>query len=413
MSVQLVCSICKQPYLGPTDRYVCPHCGGSIEPVLSLAPKHRELIECGGDASAPGIWRYRDFFPGLEAVAPLSMGEGSTPLQRATALEKAYGISQFYLKNETMNPTGTYKDRFASPALSLYLAEGVSSVAIGSAGNAGCAVAAYSAKAGIPCHVILPDAGLAPRAQQAMAYGARFIRAKGEVNDCIALIEQGGARYGWRNGCTTMLHNPLPSEGYKTLVYEMYLQLGKKLPDVILCPIGGGILISKVYRACCELIELGLTNHIPRLVGVQAAGCPPVVWAFENGENTTPIWQNSKTIASSINDPLTFEGTTTLHVIRASCGTAIGVSDEDTLDAMQLCASREAILPEPASACGIAAVKLLLESGWLKPEECAVSIVTGSGLRDLPRYGGDLSSTDSVRPDHPEDMEKALARFAD
>jgi threonine synthase len=208
-----------------------------------------------------------------------------------------------------------------------------------------------------------------------------------------------------------MLHNPLASEGYKTIVYELYRQMGGNLPDVILCPIGGGILISKIYRACCELKELGLVNSIPRLVGVQAAGCPPVVWAIENGESATPVWKNPKTIAGSINDPVTFEGRTALHVIRASKGTAVAVTDDEILDAMRLTAAKEAILAEPASAAAIAAIKKLFDSGWLRSDTCVVSIVTGSALRDLPLFSNSSNTYDAVRLGCLEDMDAAIQRF--
>lgn len=407
------CSVCGAPYTGGQARYICTECGASIAPVLDLSLQRETYINCIKDQTATaGVWQFRALYPGFSDIEPVTMGEGGTPLQRARALEKAYGLSRLYLKNETINPTGTYKDRFATLALSLFRAEKASAVALGSAGNAGSAVAAYAAKAGIPCYVVLPEGGVFTRAQQAMSYGARFIRAHGEVNDCIDLIEMGVDRYHWRNACTTMLHNPLASEGYKSIVFELYRQMDGTLPDVILCPIGGGILISKVYRACCELQALGLTNHIPRLVGVQAAGCPPVVWALEHGAEATPVWKNPKTIAGSINDPVTFEGRTTLHVIRASHGTAVAVTDEEILAAMRLTAAGEAILAEPASAAAIAAVKKLLSSDWLSKDDCVVSIVTGSALRDLPLFSDGAGAADApVRPGCPEDMDAAVKRF--
>lgn len=408
--VELSCTVCKTPYNGPSERYVCENCGASIEPVLAYHDAHAALLK-NGACVQDGIWQYRSFYPGFSQIEPISIGEGGTPLQRAESFEKEYGLSRFYLKNETLNPTGSYKDRFSTLALSLFHAERVQAVAIGSAGNAGASVAAYSTKAAIPCYVILPEGGVFARAQQAMSYGARFIRARGEVDDCIALVEQGVAAYGWRNGCTTMLHNPLASEGYKSIVYELYQQLGGTLPDAIVCPIGGGILISKVYRACLELLALGLVDVIPRLVGVQAEGCQPVVWALAHEEQTTPVWKNPKTIAGSINDPVTFEGKTALHTIRASNGTAVAISDEDIIDAMRVCAAREAVLAEPASAAAVAAVKVLLQTGWLSPDASVVSVVTGNALRDLPLFGGDLSSIPVVRADHPEDMKKALMRY--
>ena len=409
MSMKFACTVCSSPYSGDTDRYVCPHCGGSIEPVFELSPERTDLIGVlnKGSSREQGIWGYRKFFPGFEDIEPVTMGEGGTPLIRANALQKEYGVEDLWLKNEALNPSGTYKDRFATLALSWYKAQNASAVALGSAGNAGSAVAAYSAKAGIPCYVVLPAGGVFARAQQAMSYGARFIRANGEVNDCIELIEKGVSTFGWKNACTTMLHNPLASEGYKTLVYELFAQLDNQLPDVILCPIGGGILISKVYRACRELIALGLADKMPRLIGVQAEGCPPVVWAIENGEKNTPTWKNPATVAGSINDPVTFEGVTALHVIRQSGGDAVAVSDEEIIEAMRLCSAKEAVLAEPASAATLAAVKKLTESGKIRRDEKIVSIITGSALRDLPLFDTGAAAP-TVEPSNPEDMKKAI-----
>ena len=415
MSVDLICSKCGKPYNGRTDRYVCPFCSGSIEPKLELSPEREDLIGIirKGGAEGPGVWKYRAFFPGLEEVEPISMEEGGTPLMHAGAVGEAYGLSELWLKNETANPSATYKDRFASLAISQYAHEKAPAVALGSAGNAGSAVAAYAAKAGIPCYVILPAGGVFARAQQAMAYGARFIRADGEVNDCIDLIEKGVSQFGWKNACTTMLHNPLASEGYKTIVYEMFLQLGEKLPDMIVCPIGGGILISKMYRACKELIALGLAEKMPRLVGVQAAGCPPVVWAIENGAEETPVWKDPATIAGSINDPVTFEGVTALHVIRQSNGLAVSVTDEEILEAMKLCASKEAVLAEPASAATLAAVKKMKEAGQIRPDEKVVTIITGSALRDLPLFSDPGKEVPFVHPGNEEEMKQAMAHYAE
>jgi threonine synthase len=413
MSVELVCSVCGKPYNGGTDRNVCPSCGASIEPREDISPERKDLKELllrGGNGEK-GVWKYRAFFPGFEDIEPVTMEEGNTPLIHAKALGAAYGMGGLYLKNETANPSATYKDRFAALAISQYKHENASAVALGSAGNAGSAVAAYAAKAGIPCYVILPAGGVFARAQQAMAYGARFIRADGEVNDCIELIEKGVSRFGWKNACTTMLHNPLASEGYKTMVYEMFLQLGERLPDVIVCPIGGGILISKMYRACRELIALGLAEKMPRLVGVQAAGCPPVVWAIENGKRETPVWQNPATIAGSINDPVTFEGVTALHVIRASNGEAVAVTDDEIKEAMKLCARKEAVLAEPASAATLAAVLKLKDAGKIRAEETVVTIITGSALRDLPLFSDPGNEVPFVHPGNDAEMLAAMAHY--
>ena len=401
----LRCSICRVKYEGKGNRYVCPQCGGSIEPEIVLRGRESSLIAILKNGSSPseGIWGYRSFFPGFEEIEPVTMGEGNTPFQKAESLGDLYGISGLYLKNETVNPSASYKDRFASLAISLYRRDKVKAVAIGSAGNAGSSVAAYCAKAGIPCNVILPDTGLMARAMQVRAYGARFLKVDGEVSDCIELVEQGTDLHGWRNGCTTMLHNPLPSEGYKSIVYEMYRQMPETFPDVIICPVGGGILLSKIYKACKELKELGLIFEIPRIVGVQAEGCAPFVKAFTEGKTATAAWENAKTIASSINDPVTFEGKTALFSARMSRGTAVAVTDEEIRSAMREIARREAIIAEPSSAATVAAAGKLRAEGWIREGETVACILTGSGLRDLP-YFTEEGNEQKIRKGHPEDI---------
>lgn len=406
MTFPLVCTICAKPYIGPTDEYVCTYCGGSIELPVDLKSNPEELRQILRDGSRDGIWGYRKFLPVAADVTPISRDEGNTPLTKTDRLGKAYGLENLYIKNETINPTGSYKDRFATVAITIEKSTGAKAVALGSAGNAAAAVSAYSAVAGINCFILLPPGTAQERAWQNMSYGGKFIRASGHVNDAIDLVVAGVKRFGWRNVCTTMLHHPYGAEGYKTMAYEIARDMSFEVPDYILCPVGGGILISKLYRAYTEMLELGLINSLPKMVGVQAEGCAPLVKAFDAKAKCTEFWENAKTIASSINDPVTFEGVTTLETLYRSGGFAVAVSDDETLTAMRMSASHEAILPEPASATALAAAKKLAASGTLKRNDKIVCIATGSALRDLRLLAGDM-------PDAPQVTQKNLNELAD
>lgn len=407
MSYPLNCTICGKPYEGPSDEYVCTYCGASIESPVDLSdPEGFVRVLCSG--SENGIWGYRKFLPVDEWVTPVSLGEGNTPLIKANGLGKAYGLDNLYIKNETLNPTGTYKDRFATVAITLEKAAGTRAVAIGSAGNAAAAVAAYSAVAGMKCFILLPPITAQERAWQNTAYGAHFIRVNGLVNDCIDMVVSGARVFGWKNVSTTMLHYPYGAEGYKTIAYEIARSMDFEAPDYILCPVGGGILISKVYRGYTEMYKLGLVNKIPRMIGVQAEGCAPLVSAFRANKKKTEFWKDSKTVASSINDPVTFEGVTALDVLYKSNGFAEAVSDEEIISAMRLAASKEAVLPEPASASVLAAAKKLAANGTLKKEDRIVCVVTGSGLRDLKLFAGDMPKGPQVELNDLEGFRQAV-----
>ncbi len=411
MEFSLSCTICGKPYVGPTDEYVCTYCGGSIEPLVDLKTDPEGLKEILRRGSENGIWGYRKFLPVSEGIVPITRGEGNTPLIKTDRLGKEYGLENLYIKNETINPTGSYKDRFATVAITLEKAGGAKAVALGSAGNAAAAVSAYSAAAGIKCFILLPPGTAQERAWQNMSYGGNFIRAVGHVNDAIDLVVAGTKAFGWRNVCTTMLHHPYGAEGYKTIGYEVAKSMNFDVPDYIVCPVGGGILISKIYRAYTEMLKLGIIDHLPRMVAVQAEGCAPMVKAFNEKANQTEFWKDAKTIASSINDPVTFEGVTALDVLYRSGGFAVSVTDEEILIAMRMSASREAILAEPASATVLAAVKNLASNGIFARTDKIVCVATGSALRDLKLLAGEMPQAPQVGQKDLNELTKAVAYY--
>jgi threonine synthase len=397
MNFPLICTICETPYVGPDDEYICPKCGGSIESPVDLAKDPgllREIIKQGSEGS---IWGYRKFFPVDNNVIPVSCGEGNTPLITAERLGKSLGLNNLYIKNETLNPSGSYKDRFATVAITIEKSVGTRMVALGSAGNAAAAVSAYSAVAGMECFILLPPGSAQERAWQNMAYGAHFIRTNGNVKDCIDMVVAGAKIFGWKNVSTTMLHHPFGAEGYKTIAYELAKSMHFEVPDYILCPVGGGILTSKVFRGYTEMYQLGLIDRLPRMIGVQAEGCAPLVKAFLAKDKKTAFWESSHTIAASIDDPWTFEGVTTLDVLYKSNGFAEAVSDEEIVSAMRSCAAKEAILPEPASATTLAAVKKFAENGTFRKDDKIVCLITGSGLRDLKLLSGTMPDAPLVQ----------------
>ena len=244
-----------------------------------------------------------------------------------------------------------------------------------------------------------------------MAYGGHFIYGLGGVNDCVKMAEDGEAIFGWKNMCTTMMNNPLACDGYKTIAYEAARSMKFEAPDYVICPVGGGIVVSKVYKGYEEMYELGMIDHLPKMIAVQAAGCAPLVKAYDEGKKATEKWENGDTIAFAIFDPVTFEGVTALDTVRRSGGRAVAIPDDKILDAMRACAKMEAVIPEPASAATIAAAVKLHEDGVIGDDDRVVCVLTGSGLRDLKLFNNENADIPSVKPGDMDSLKQAVEHY--
>lgn len=410
MGYPLVCSICRKPYSENSNEYRCADCGGSIEVDFPLESEPDKIKSAITKGSPNGIWGYRALLPVDDSIAPVSLGEGNTPLLHARNLEKSLSCGPIYLKNETLNPSGTYKDRFASVAITLENDKKVSAVALGSAGNAAAALSAYAAKAELPCFVFLPTGAVRERAMQIMAYGAHLIYMEGTIDDCIHTAHLGESLFKWENVITSMRFHPYGAEGYKTIAYELGRQLDFQVPDWIVCPMGGGSLFSKIYKGFAEMRSLGLISRLPRFAAIQAEGCAPLVEAYRNNQNKTEKWKNPDTIAFAIADVDTFEGQTALHIIRKTNGAAEAVNDDEILSAMRLIAGKEGVLAEPASATTVAGVKKLLERNVIQKSESIVCIISGSGMRDLKLL---TSNTKPARTIEINDVNAVISAVSD
>ena len=378
----LRCSVCGAAAEGSAP--VCPRCGGQWEVALDLQAGRDAYRACIQGGCRTGVWDYRPLLPVSSIRHPVTLQEGNTPLVDASDLARRMGLRHLYLKNETRNPSGTYKDRFATVAVSLEKEAGTPAVALGSAGNAAASISAYCAKANLPCYVFLPPGAVSERAWQVRGYGARLLRLGQTIDDCIAMARAGEDLFGWRSLTTNMLTNPLGSEGYKTIAYELGVQLGFQVPDWIFVPVGGGALLSKIFKGFQEMLDLGLTDKLPRLVGVQAQGCAPLTAAFQKGASVTERWPGvPETIAFAIADVEVYDGAAALHALRVTGGRSDAVSDGDILAAMRAIAEEEAVLAEPASAATVACVAQLQREGAIAPGDRVVCILSGNGMRDL------------------------------
>ncbi|GAB7388959.1 threonine synthase [Bacillaceae bacterium] len=331
-----------------------------------------------------GIWKYRELLPVASDVQAVTLGEGETPLLRAERLQHFVQHERLFIKNETVNPTLSFKDRPLSVALTVARQFRLPGVVTASTGNTGVAAAAYAAKAGIPCKIFVPRGTPREKCVTMEMHGAALIEVAGTFSDAYQKAEQEAQVDGWFNLTSTFL-NPYAIEGDKTLAYEIYFQLGF-VPDWIVIPIGAGPLLVACYKGFKEMRIAGECAKLPRMVGVQAKNCAPIVRAFEEQAAEVKPWGQPETIASGIADPLTTypqDGTRTLRTIRESGGCAIGVPDESIKRYRKLLAETEGVFAEPAAVTSVAAVEELKNAGRIRPEESVVCVVTGHGLKDL------------------------------
>lgn len=361
-------------------RSVCPACGRPLVARYDLARVRATTPRDGLSAFGTDLWRYRAVLPFASEFAVVRLGEGGTPLLPMARLAEATGVAELWLKEESGNPTQSFKARGLALAVNGALAFGVRGIALPSAGNAGSAAAAYAAAAGIPCRVVMPRETPEAFVLETRAFGAEVRLVDGTIADAGRQLAEWAPAPEWWNVAT--FKEPFRLEGKKTLGYEIAEQLGWRLPDVILYPTGGGTGLVGMARAFRELAELGwTTGRPPRLIAVQAAGCAPVVRAFDSGASRVSPWPDARTVASGLRVPAPFADTLILAAIRDSGGTAVAVSEEDLLDALNELAAAEGVYVCPEGAATLAALRQLRRSGEIGAGERVVLYDTGSGLK--------------------------------
>jgi threonine synthase len=330
---------------------------------------------------APTLWRYAEVLPD---VPPITLGEGFTPLVPARRLGAELGLDSLYVKDEAVNPTGSFKARGMAVAVSVAAARGVRVAAAPSAGNAGAALAAYGARAGMQVHLFLPETTPRPFVLEAQRYGARVLSVPGSIADCGRAMREAlgpaGRDGGWFDFST--LREPFRVEGKKTMGYEIAEQMEFALPHVIVYPTGGGTGLIGMWKAFDEMETLGWIGPArPRLIAVQATGCAPIVRAFEAGRDTAEAWKDPVTVASGLRVPGSLGDRLMLQAIRASGGMAVAVEDREMIEAAGLLGSREGIDACPEGGAALAAVRRLVQTGTIAAGETIVIFNTGTGLK--------------------------------
>ncbi|HUF00525.1 MAG TPA: threonine synthase [Anaerolineales bacterium] len=380
---RLECSKCHKEYSHRQIQTFCPNCKATLLPKYDLDAARGKLDRDEISRRSKGMWRWQELLPVLHQENQIFLGEGDAPLLPLPHLEKELGLSNLYVKDESNNPTGSFKARGLAAAISKAKELGIGKVIIPTAGNAGGAMAAYAARAGLKSHIFMPkDTPIANIVESRIA-GAEVVLVDGLISDAAALAGEKARAEGWFDVST--FKEPYRVEGKKVMGYELAEAFGWSLPDVIIYPTGGGTGLVGMWKAFAELEALGWLEDTkrPRMVSVQAEGCAPVVKAFQANASSCEFWENAQTIASGLRVPKSFADHLILQDIYDSSGTAIAVSDDLTLKAQEQLARMEGIFAAPEGAATLAALQELIQQGWVHPEERIVLFNTGSGLKYL------------------------------
>jgi len=376
----LQCADCGATYNASEQQHRCA-CGGillsryDLESIRREAPRERVAARSWSE----GLWRYGELLPVADAASRVTLGEGATPLLSLGWLGEELGVDA-YLKDEGLNPTGSFKARGAAVGVSRARELGAKTIALPTAGNAGAAWSAYGARAGLAVVVAMPQDAPRLTQQEVRLYGARLHLVDGLISDAGVWVNQGVRDEGWYDAST--FKEPYRLEGKKTLGLEIAEQLGWQPPDVILYPTGGGVGLIGLWKAFQELRALGWVaddRPAPRLVVVQAAGCAPVVRAWEAGESATAFWEGAATIAAGLRVPGPLAGSVILRALRETGGTALAVEDAEIRSALGEL-GRRGLWVCPEGAALLPAVRRLREADWIRAGERIVLLNTGAGL---------------------------------
>jgi threonine synthase len=385
----LECSLCSRKFEAGRIWNLC-ECGGPLLVRYDLT-RLRDTWSRESLATAPNsMWRYAPALPVRKQESIVSLGEGMTPLLAARRTGARIGANDLLIKDEGLNPTGSFKARGLSCAISMCVELGVKVLAIPSAGNAASALSAYAAAAGLEAHIYMPADVPQANFIECKAYGADVTLVDGLISDCGRIVGErckatAGTPNAWFDIST--LKEPYRIEGKKTMGYEVAEQLGWTLPDAILYPAGGGVGMIGMWKAFAEMEALGwIGSKRPKMIAVQAEGCQPIVRAFQEGAEASRFWDGAATVAAGLRVPKPLGDRLTLQAVRESSGTAVAVADRDLMDAGIQLASEEGIFAAPEGAACVAAAERLLREGFLKPSDRIVVYNTGSGLKYLEAY---------------------------
>jgi threonine synthase len=381
----LECGACGLRHEAQRLHNLCKECGKPLLVRYDFERAARSLTKESLRQRDPDLWRYREVLPVERDENIVSLGEGFTPLLRASRLGAQIGMNELYIKDEGQNPTQSFKARGMTAAVSMAKELGVKKLAVPSAGNAAGALAAYAARAGMEAHIFMPKD--TPRANviECEQTGAHVTLMDGLITDCCAEVGRRKEAEGWFDVST--LKEPYRIEGKKTMGYELAEQFDWHLPDVIIYPTGGGTGLIGMWKAFDEMEQMGwIGSDRPRMVTVQASGCAPIVRAFAEGKRFADEFQNAHTTASGLRVPKAIGDFLIIDALRASGGTAIAVTDDELIAATKEIGSAEGIFCAPEGAACLPALRKMMDDGSVKPDERVVLFNTGSGVKYLESF---------------------------
>jgi threonine synthase len=382
----LECARCARKYPAGQIYNLC-ECGAPLFARYDLRRVSTKLEPHTLKSRPQDLWRYREALPVDSEGSIISLGEGFTPLLRARRLGDKLGVPNLYLKDESQNPTGSFKARGMAVAVSKAHELGIRKLAVPSAGNAGGAMAAYAAKAGMEAAVFMPEGTPLANRLECALHGAKVTLVPGSIKDCGRVMRESLPGDGWFDVST--LCEPYRVEGKKTMAYEVYEQLGSRLPDVMIYPTGGGTGLIGMWKAFGEMQEMGwIHERRPRMFAVQAHGCAPMVRAYAEGTERAQEWMNPVTRAAGLRVPGAVGDFLILDAIRKSRGAALAVSDADMLAAVREIAETEGLLTALEGGATLAGLKKLLADGFLGGHESIVLFLTASGYKQLEELEG-------------------------
>ena len=382
----LECMLCGKTYSHRQPMRLCPDDQKPLYARYDLVAAAMTLTPESLPPRVTNMWRYEEVMPVERPESVITLGEGYTPLMQTTRLGEALGMESLYIKDEGVNPTGSFKARGLSAAVSMAHQLGKMKLTMPSAGNAAGAMAAYAAKAGMEAHVFMPED--APQANQieCVAYGAKLTLVKGFITDAGKLSAEAAEKHGLFDVST--LREPYRVEGKKTMGYEIVEQLGFTVPDVIVYPTGGGTGIVGIWKALDEMQAMGwIGDERPRMICVQAEGCAPMVTAFRNGDEFATPFPDPHTMAAGLRVPAAVGDFLVLRAVRESGGTAVTVTDQEMVDAVGRIASLEGVFAAPEGGATLSALEQMLATGDIKQDERVVLLNTGSALKYLDVLG--------------------------
>jgi threonine synthase len=370
------------PYNPRLVQHLC-QCGAPLLARYDLAAAARSWSRESLAGREATMWRYRELMPLFPGESPVTLGEGWTPLAHAPRLGQAIGLTRLFVKDESLNPTNSFKARGLSAAVTKAALLGARVLSIPTAGNAGNAMAAYAAKAGLTAKVFMPRDVKTPFVRECELYGAEVTLVEGLITDAGRIAAEQGKPLGWYDVST--LKEPYRIEGKKTMGYEIAEQLDWTLPDWILYPTGGGTGMVGMWKAFEEMSALGWIDPVkrPKMVTVQAAGCAPIIRAFDEGAERSTMWEHAATIADGLRVPKAIGDFLVLRAVRESGGAAVAVSDADMVAGMLEAGRLEGLSAAPEGGAAVQALRVLVASGRITPDETVVVFNTGGALKYL------------------------------